>query len=173
MKEVQNMPKPVLNVEDADSMQVGPEGSERFGAKLARIGSAIGSEGLGCTYAEVAPGKRAFPCHNHLANDEIYVVMAGEGTYRLGDEEFPVRAGDICAAPRGDASTAHQMVNTGSEPLKYVCISTMRDPEVVEYPDSGKFAAIAVRPGPDFFRAHLRYIGRTETSLDYYDGEEL
>jgi dihydroxyacid dehydratase/phosphogluconate dehydratase len=33
--------------------------------------------------------------HLHRASEEIYVFTAGEGRMRLGDEESPVRAGDV------------------------------------------------------------------------------
>jgi hypothetical protein len=49
----------------------------------------------------------------------------------------------------------------------------MHDPEIVEYPDSGKFGAVAVAPGPDFMRAHFRHIGRPGDAVDYWDDEEL
>ena len=166
--------KPVLNTADAHTFLAGPEGgSERFGAQVAPIGAAIGLKGLGCMLTVVEPGKRAFPFHNHLANDEMFVILEGTGTYRFGEEEHPIRAGDVCGAPRGGADTAHQIINTGDAPLKYLGISTMRDPEVVEYPDSNKYAAIAVRPGKDFMSAHLKVIGRRGVSLDYFDGEDV
>ena len=164
---------PVLNIADAESFPAGPEGgSQRFGARISPIGRRIGLTGLGCMHVEVAPGMRAFPFHNHLGNDEMFVILEGEGTYRLGDAEHPVRAGDVCAAPRGGADTAHQLINTGDGPLRYLGISTCTDPDVVEYPDSGKFAAMAIWPGADFRHAHLRFIGRTDESRDYWEGED-
>ncbi len=129
--------------------------------------------GLGAMYVTVAPGKRAFPFHNHLAADEMFLILEGVGTYRFGADEYPVRAGDICGAPKGGAETAHQLINTGETSLRYLGISTMEDPDVVEYPDSNKFSVVATAPGPDFWQAHLNFKGRREMSLDYWDGEEL
>ena len=167
------MTHPVLNVEDAPAIPTRPpEGSTRFGATVAPMGAAIGSGGLGAMYTVVEPGKRAFPFHNHLGNDEMFVIMEGTGTYRYGEAEYPVRAGDVCAAPRGGPETAHQLINTGDSALKYLSISTLDDPDVVEYPDSGKFAAIAIAPGADFREAHIRFVGRKETSGDYWEGEQ-
>jgi uncharacterized cupin superfamily protein len=40
--------------------------------------------GLGAMFVTVAPGKRAFPFHNHLGNDEMFVILEGEGTFRFG-----------------------------------------------------------------------------------------
>ncbi len=166
------MANPVMNTADAQGFPMAPEqGSDVFGATVAPIGKAIGLKRLGCMHVTVEPGKRAFPFHNHLGNDEMFVILEGEGTYRLGKDEYPVKAGDVCGAPRGGPETAHQLINSGTGVLKYLGISTMRDPEVVEYPDSGKYAAMAVWPGKDFMSAHLRVIGRAEDGLDYWDGE--
>lgn len=168
------MMRPVLNVHDAQGFPMAPEGgSRRFGATVAPVGRPLGLTGLGCMYVEVAPGKRAFPFHNHLGNDEMFVILEGEGTYRFGGADYPVKAGDVCAAPRGGPDKAHQLINSGTGPLRYLGISTMQDPDVVEYPDSGKYAAMAIAPGPDFFRAHLKVVGRREDSRDYWEGEEL
>ena len=168
------MTSPVIHIDDVQTFSVAPEaGSERFGAAIAPLGQTMGLSGLGATLINVEPGKRAFPFHNHLGKDEMFVILEGEGTYRFGEGEHPLRAGSVCGAPKGGPDTAHQIINTGSMTLRYIGISTSNDPEVVEYPDSGKFAAIAVAPGSSFMEAHLRYVGRSEQSLDYWDGEEL
>jgi uncharacterized cupin superfamily protein len=150
-----------------------PQGGVRFGATVAPLGAALGLTGLGVMQMTVAPGKRAVPFHNHLGNDELFVILEGAGTYRFGSGEYPVTAGDVCAAPRGGPDTAHQLSNTGTGPLRYLAISTTRDPDVVEYPDSGKFAAIAIAPGESFMQAHLKVVGRAGDTLDYWDGETL
>ncbi len=167
------MSKSIVNIENAPGFDMSPKGSERFGAVVSRIGSQLGLKGLGCNYVCVEPGRRAFPFHNHLGNDEMFVILEGEGTYRIGTDEHPIREGDICGGPRGGPDTAHQLINTGEGKLRYLAISTLQDPDIVEYPDSDKFAALAIKPGPDFMNAHLRFIGRLESSLSYYDGENL
>ncbi|MEL6599968.1 MAG: hypothetical protein AAFR40_10630, partial [Pseudomonadota bacterium] len=78
----------------------------------------------------------------------------------------------VSGPPRGAAHTPDQIINTGDIPLKYLGISTSNDPDICEYPDSGKFSAIAIAPGQDFFSAHLNYVGRRDTAVDYFDGED-
>ena len=51
--------------------------------------------------------------------------------------------------------------------LRYLCLSTSSDPEVVVYPDSGKVAAIAGGWPPE-----TRHIGRLGEGVGYYDGED-
>lgn len=163
--------KPVLNIDDAPLRDMSH--GDGFAAKLGRIGPLIGAKKLGCQLHIVPPGKKAFPRHAHHANEEMFFVVSGKGTYRLGEETFEIRAGDVIAAPAGDGSTAHQIVNTSGEELRYLAFSTRHDPEVVEYPDSGKFAVASMAPeDKGLMGARLVYVGRVATSLDYWEGEE-
>jgi uncharacterized cupin superfamily protein len=75
----------------------------------------------------------------------------------------------MIGAPAG--ATAHQLVNTGTEPLRYLGISTTVGTDVVEYPDSGKFAVAAGIKNADFRTATFKYIGREGELLDYWAGE--
>ena len=165
------MSGPIVNVADVPLRDGG--NGKQFVAKLGRIGAAIGAQKLGCQLHVVPAGKRAFPRHAHHVNEEMFFVLSGEGTYRVGDKSYPVRAGDVIGAPPGDAATAHQLVNDSAGELRYLAFSTRLDPEVVEYPDSGKFAVASMVPADQgFLGAKLAYIGRRETSVGYFDGEE-
>jgi uncharacterized cupin superfamily protein len=143
---------------------------EKYAAKIGSFGRQIGSPRLGAMLHVVEPGKRAYPFHNHHVTDEMFVILEGTGTYRFGRESYPIRAGDVCAAPSGGQETAHQIVNTGTTPLKYLGISAGAPlAEVVEYPDSGK---IGVTAHYDWnTRQGLRTIVRPGPSLDYWEGE--
>lgn len=165
--------KPVINVADAPLQAIEPPGgSERFGAEFARLGPLIGARDLGVMYMETPPGKRAFPFHAHHANEEMFIVLEGEGTYRFGKAEHAIRAGDVCAAPTGGAETAHQIINTGSSTLRYLSLSTMRDPEVAEYPDSGMYGVYSYGCGDDEAQPpRLRQMLRVEDGRDYWEGE--
>ena len=136
-----------------------------FGAKFRRLADATGGRSIGCSFFEVAPGRTAYPFHWHLANEEALIVVSGEGTLRIGDAEVAVRGGDYVAFPVGLAH-AHQLKNTGDEPLRYYCISTLLDPEVCGYPDSKKIGTLS-RKGP------LRFVFREDDNRDYFDREPL
>jgi uncharacterized cupin superfamily protein len=136
------------------------------------VGAALQLTQLGCVYTEVAPGETSCPYHVHHAEDEMLVILSGEGDYRFGGTIYKVKGGDVLGAPMGDASYAHQLINTGTETLKYLVISSKADVDVCEYPDSGKFQVMS-RPVEGTKRRRLRYIGREETSLDYLDGENI
>ena len=161
--------KPVVSLSDLPLAKRGNGGA--FEAEVNSFARSIGSTGLGAMLHVVQPGKKAFPRHAHHQIHELFVILEGEGTYRFGNDSYPVKAGDVCAAPTGGAETAHQLVNTGSQPLKYLGISTMADTEVVEYPDSQKFAAIS-RYDWATGSGGVRFIGRAKDSLGYFDREE-
>jgi uncharacterized cupin superfamily protein len=164
--------KPVINIADVKFMDMqGADGA--FEAKLAPVGPAIGSSGLGCLVTTVPPGKKAFPFHVHHNTHELFVVLEGTGEYRFGADRHPIRAGDILAAPAGKgAEMAHQIVNTGSVELKYLGISDKPVCDVVEYPDSGKFAVNSRFDWSNPSAGGLRYVGRESRAIDYFDGEK-
>lgn len=164
------MTKPIFNINDAELMEFGSPGG-KFKAKLGRMSPALGAEKLGVNITIVEPGKRAFPFHVHHAIEEMFFIIEGEGEYRFGEETYPVKPGDLLAAPCGGPERAHQIVNTGEKTLKYLAISTMENLDVVEYPDSDKFLAFSSEDGNPQ-TARVRFIGRQDMTLGYYDGED-
>jgi uncharacterized cupin superfamily protein len=146
---------------------------EKFEAKLARIGTLVGAEQLGCQYQIIPAGKAAYPFHAHHKNEELFLVLEGEGTYRLGEERLAIKKGDVISAPAGNAKTAHQIINTSGADLALIAISTRHDPEVVDQPDSGKFLVVSRVPADTgFLGADLVYVGKRNNTLDYWDGED-
>jgi uncharacterized cupin superfamily protein len=141
--------------------------AERYDAKMGIIGARLGARKLGYNITAVPPGKRAFPAHNHHVNEEMFFILQGSGELRLGDAVHPLRSGDVIACPPGGKDTAHQIVNTGTEELRYLAVSTKEAPELVDYPDSGKFGILAERPGTG---ERFAFIGREDQSLDYWEG---
>jgi len=164
------MTKPVINLADVQLRETGH--GDGFKAKTGSFGRLIGSTGIGVNLHVVEPGKKAFPFHAHHQTHELFLILEGEGSYRFGAETYPVKSGDVLAAPTGGAEVAHQIVNTGKATLKYLGISANPgNSDVVEYPDSGKFA-VSSRFDWATGKSGLRYVGRKESSLDYWDGEE-
>lgn len=141
---------------------------EAYESLDAGIGQALGLTQLGAAYSEVPPGKSGCPFHVHHREDEMFVILEGEGEYRFGEQVYQVKAGDVLGAPRGGADYAHKLMNTGQGPLKYLSISSKSEIEVCEYPDSGKFMISSHRPDG----SRLRYLGREDEGLDYWEGEE-
>lgn len=161
---------PVLRLSEAELERNADQGW--FESHDAYVGDILKLTRLGCAYTEVAPGKTACPYHVHHAEDEMLVILAGGGDYRFGGKTYKVKAGDVLGAPVGGPEYAHQLINTGTETLKYLVISSKADIDVCEYPDSGKFQVMS-RSVQGSHQRRLRYIGRQETSLEYLDGENI
>ena len=166
--------KPIVNIEELQyidlaerSRQMGQEMPERFGGRMAAVGRAIGAKKLGYNITAIAPGKRAFPFHSHRLNEEMFFILEGEGQVRIGPETYPVRRGDFIACTTGGPEHAHQIVNTGTAELKFLAVSTMQQPEVCQYPDSGKVAVFDATDPAQLFR----YVVRDSGQVGYWDGE--
>jgi len=135
----------------------------------ARLARGTAAAKLGISVDTVAPGMRSCPYHFHYAQEEAFVVLDGEGSLRVAGEMLAIKAGDVIFIPPGP-QYPHQLINTSAAPLKYLSISTRDSPEVVEYPDSGKYLAMVAAPGGGPADAFAR-MHRAADDLDYWDGE--
>ncbi len=62
------------------------------------------------------------PKHQHDW-PHINYIIEGEGTLLIGDTLHPIQAGSYAYVP---ANTLHQFSNSGSSPLKFICIVPVR-----------------------------------------------
>jgi len=172
------MPKPIMNIADV-VLEPRPavfaptgEAAERFEAKMGFIAPRIGAQKLGYNITAVSPGKSAFPSHSHYANEEMVFVLQGTGEVRIGASTYPIRVGDVIAFPAGGKEMAHQIINSGTEELRYLAVSTKLSPELVEYPNSGKFGVLAeLSATADGKPQRFMFVGREGQSLNYWEGE--
>jgi uncharacterized cupin superfamily protein len=159
------------NVRNADEVEVREMVKGGHNMRLRQLGRAAGSIALGATLTEVAPGAISFPRHAHHVNEEAIYILSGSGEARIGEARVPVRPGDWIALPTG-LEHAHQMINTSAaEALVYLCISTMRGAEIVEYPDSGKIGASVTDPTSPVGVRRIGLFRAGSGALDYWDGE--
>lgn len=176
-----NRKKPLMNLSDVEmkrrSAEDGPpSGAHRtYGLSRGSVGSHIGAELLGYNISSLPPGCRGYPRHNHHVNEEMFLILSGEGELIVGEQIYPVTTNDIIACPPGGPETAHQLVNTGKEELKFLAVSTQLSPEFVEYPDSGKFGVYARRNeragAGESKPERFSFLGREGEGCDYWDGE--
>lgn len=132
----------------------------------AALGPGTAARKLGAGFDRLPPGKRSCPYHFHHAQEEMFVILAGNGSLRVAGEMLPISAGDVIFIPAGP-EYPHQIINTSAQSLDYLSISTCERPELVEYPDSGKYLA----KGVEHAHALTRVIQHPGNSLDYWDGE--
>src|SRR6185312_9751099 len=119
------MTRPIINLDELEYVRWDqrfshqqPPPRERYGADVADIGRKIGARKLGYNLTVIDPGKAAYPAHAHRINEEMFLVLDGQGELRVGEARYPVRAGDVIACPPGGADSAHQLRNTGTVPLR-------------------------------------------------------
>ena len=108
---------------------------------MRNLGRAAGSPRTGLRLAEVLPGKLNAPPHCHSAEEEIFVVLDGDGHLLLWEEdgvaEHPVRARLRRRAGR-QAPASPTRSAPASSGLTVLMYGT-RDPnDVCYYPRSGK-----------------------------------
>lgn len=135
-----------------------------------KLAAAAGGEEIGASLYELPPGEGSWPYHYHTGNEEAIYVLAGDGQIRLDGEERPLTAGDYVALP-ADERGAHRVVNDGDAVLRYLAVSTMRDPDVLVYPDSEKIGVFAgSAPGGEGDRDVSGFY-RREDDVGYWEGE--
>lgn len=69
-------------------------------------------------HAVLEVGSRSLP-HILRNSDEVYIILEGEGTAFISDREVKLCAGDVLLIPAGEEQ---YLVNTGREPIKFLCI---------------------------------------------------
>ncbi len=154
--------KPIANLSELTFDDIEENGL--YTSRRALFSASIGAQNLGYNLTELPAGKAQCPFHNHRAEEEMFLILEGEGELRFGKDRYPVRAMDVIACPPGGAEVAHQIINTGSSTLRYLAVSTLAPVELAEYPDSGKIGVYG-RVGKS------RGTWRASDKVDYYDGE--
>ncbi len=158
--------KPVINLDELAFDDV--EANGRYTSRRASIGKHIGAKQLGYNLTELPPGKAQCPFHSHRGEEEMFLILDGEGELRFGAQRYALRRHDVIACPTGGPEVAHQIVNTGAQTLRYLSLSNRVPIEVCEYPDSNKagFWCDPIDGG-----AGLSKMVRAESTVDYYDRE--
>ncbi|WP_323171510.1 cupin domain-containing protein [Natrialba sp. PRR66] len=132
------------------------------------LSNAVGASELGCSLYELPPGMRSWPYHYHTANEEALYVLAGEGQLRCTDGEQSLTAGDYVTLP-ADERGGHRVINDGDDPLRYLALSTMNEPDVTVYPEMNKFGVfVGSPPGGRAERPFHGYY-RIDDETEYWD----
>ena len=148
-------PSSIVNVSDLEPQAWG---RGRVSAHRRDLGRAVGSVATGLKHVEVEPDQWGAPLHCHSMEEELFVVLDGEGVLVLGDQEVPVRPGSVVARP--PATRVAHAFRAGQGGLTYLAYGTREPGDMCFYPRSNKIAF-----------GGLGVIGRMER-LDYWDGEE-
>jgi uncharacterized cupin superfamily protein len=155
----------VVNVDD---LEPEPFSHGSVDSVSRELGLAAESVRTGISHVTVTPGKLNVPPHVHSVEEEIFVVLGGEGELELlptpgsyPDAEtgtFPVRAGSTVAR-RAGTRVAH-CFRAGPKGLTLLSYGTRDSSDIAYYPRSDKIN----------FRG-IGLIARIER-LGYWDGED-
>lgn len=101
-------------------MNVGTFAGDLAGKRRVMAGNELGLTGceisLNCTPA----GEFAPFVHTHKLNEEVYIVVSGNGKFMVDDDEFAIQEGSVIrVAPAGKRA-----IKAGEEDLTYICIQS-------------------------------------------------
>ena len=144
-------PSSIVNV---DAAAVVSEQESDCEVELRYLSREAGSVQTGMRLEKVADGKLNCPPHCHGSEEEFFLVLDGEGTCLLGDDEFPIRRGSIVGRPPG-TGVSHAFRG----PITLLTYGTREPNDICYYPRSQKIGFWGVG-----------VVARVE-SLDYWDGE--
>ncbi len=106
----------IVHCEQTDSAVVDAEGAVNC-RMCCLIGPDDNAPSFSMRYFQVAPGGHT-PKHAHAHEHEIFVVE-GDGVVVEGNREHALRPGTAVFVPPNEL---HQFRNTGSNPLKFLCL---------------------------------------------------
>ncbi|WP_339104464.1 cupin domain-containing protein [Haloterrigena salinisoli] len=135
------------------------------------LATAVDADDLGCSLYELPPGMRSWPYHYHTANEEALYVLAGEGLLVAADGEERLTAGDYAAFPANEDG-GHRIVNDGDDPLRYLLVSTMNEPDITVYPETNRFGVYAGSPPGGREERTLEGYYRIDDEVPYWEGDE-
>ena len=111
----------------------------------------------------IPPGKSSYPFHYHLANEEVFYIISGNGIFETFDEKYNISSGDIIVCPAGK-NGAHKITNNSDmENLVYLDVDTNNTPDIAYYPHSNKLGIRAA--------GNIRDNYDLNSNISYYDKE--
>ena len=87
----------VMGIDDAEDLApgfgMGEMGQARF------LWDSLGAERIGMANYRMNPGTRIGFGHRHGTSEEMYVILAGSGRFKVEDDIFPVGSRDVVYCP--------------------------------------------------------------------------
>lgn len=99
-----------------------------FSGDLAKKGRVMAGESLGLTGCEISfnslPAGQFIPfVHSHKLNEEVYIIIGGDGQFMVDGDEFAVKEGTVIrVSPKGERT-----VKAGDDGITYICIQSQEN----------------------------------------------
>lgn len=93
--------------------------ADRWWRRLAPVG---GLTEMGASHVVLQPGAWSSQRHWHDEEDELLIMLTGEAVLVEDEGRTVLRAGDICAWPKGVAN-GHHLINESDTDCSFVAIS--------------------------------------------------
>ncbi len=126
-------PKNVVALEDVEAV---------FDGRARRAGKAAGAVASGLNHVVLSAEQRGAPAHCHSLEEELFVVLDGDGVLELwarGEQspaERPLSGGDVVSRPAGSGE-AHA-IRPGAQGITYLAYGTSEPSDMCFYPQSGR-----------------------------------
>jgi len=115
-----------------------PDWGDGVGARrVVRSAGAV----LGSSLWEFQSGASQFVYHFHHGTEELLIVLRGTPTVRMQDGDVALVKGDVVPFARGPQG-GHQIRNDSETIARVLIIAAHAEPDVAEYPETGKVALI-------------------------------
>jgi len=132
------MSKPIAATSIAElkvrSLYPAPFAELMRGRTKRRLGDHFGLTNFGVNLTEIVPGGMSALKHSHQTQDEFIYVLSGRPTLVLGNDEYPMQAGDCVGLPAG-TGLGHHLLNRTDHVAVYLEIGDRSPGDSVEYPD--------------------------------------
>ncbi len=106
----------IRRADEMDGRAMEMEGVKDVSMRM-MVGRGDGAPNFAMRHFTVEPGGHT-PRHAHNYEHEVY-VLAGAGRAEHEGDMHEIRSGDVLFI---EPNTVHQFVNTGSEPLSFICM---------------------------------------------------
>lgn len=83
----------------------------------------MGFTGMEFSLNTIPAGKGNDFVHSHKQNEEMYLVLSGNGIFYVDGEEFPVQEGSVVRV----APQAERAIAAGDEAIVYICVQATAD----------------------------------------------
>lgn len=80
---------------------------------------ALALTGTEISFGTLEPGQEVPFFHSHKGNEEVYIILSGDGRFQVGEEVFAIAPGSVVRVSTG---APRNLRNTSDAAMTYICI---------------------------------------------------